>query len=141
MIINIRQLLLRCGIVLAFMVLFAGLFSLLKHQPPQEEILLETDAEREAWLNLRGWRVGEPEISEAVLPAEWQTLNGQRWLTLQQTQGLSPEHYAGQTVTRYLYPVENGGTDETYAELLLCGDALCGAQIYDAETQIMRPVR
>lgn len=140
MIINIRQLLLRCGIVLAFMVLFAGMFTLLKRQPQQEEILLETEAEREAWLNLRGWRVGAPETSEAVLPSEWQTLNGQRWLTLQQTQGLSPERYAGQTVTRYLYPVENGGT-ETYAELLLCGDALCGAQIYDAETQIMRPVR
>ena len=28
-----------------------------------------------------------------------------------------------------------------FAELWLCGDVLAGAQIYDAETQIMRPVR
>lgn len=141
MVIKVRQLLLRCGIVLAFMVLFAGIFTLLQKEPPQEEILLETEAEREAWLNLRGWRVGEPEVSEAVLPTEWRTVNGQRWLSLQQTQGLSPERYAGETVTRYLYPVQNGGSEETYAELLLSGDALCGAQIYDAETQVMRSVR
>ena len=28
-----------------------------------------------------------------------------------------------------------------YAELLLCENALAGAVVYDAETQLMRPVR
>ena len=141
MIIKVRQLLLRLGLAAAFLILFAGLLILADRQPQAEEILLETEAEREAWLNLRGWRVGEPETSEAVMPAEWTTLNGQRWLSLQQEQGLSPERYAGKNITRYLYPIENGETPELYAELYLCENALCGAQIYCAETGIMRSVR
>ena len=141
MIIKVRQFLLRLGLVLAFLILFAGIIFLGKRKPPQDGILLETEAERKAWLNLRGWRVGEPEISEAVLPAEWTTVSGQRWLSLQQEQGLSPEYYAGKAVTRYLYPIENGETPELFAELYLCGDTLCGAHIYHAETQIMQTVR
>lgn len=141
MVIKIRQLLLRIGIAAAFLVLFAGLFTLLHREPQHEAIILETAAEREAWLNLGGWRVGEPESSAAVMPDEWVTLNGQRFLALQQTQGLSPEQFAGEAVMRYVYPVENGSAPELYAELWLCGDALCAALIYDAETQIMRPVR
>lgn len=141
MIIKVRQLLLRLGLVLAFVILFAGLLILKRQPAAQDQTLLETEAEREAWLNLRGWRVSEPEVSEAVLPAEWTTLNGQRWLSLQQEQGLAPELYAGKPVTRYLYPIENGEKPELYAELYLCENALCGAQIYDAETGIMRVVR
>ena len=141
MVIKVRQLLLRLGLTAAFLILFAGILILSKRQPQKNEILLETESEREAWLNLRGWRVGEPEISEAVMPSAWTTLHGQRWLSLHQEQALSPEQYAGKNITRYLYPIENGETPELYAELYLCGDALCGAQIYYAETGIMRTVR
>lgn len=142
MIIRIRQLLLRLGIVLAFVILFAGILILLrKPEPPQTELLPETAEGRAAWLNLRGWQVGEPEISETVMPEKWLTPNGQSWLKLQHAQGISPEQFAGAEITRYLYPLTDAGKPGSYAELLLCGNALAGAVVYDSETQLMRPVR
>ncbi len=142
MIIRIRQLLLRLGLVLAFLLLFAGLFLLLR-KPDQapKELLPESAEGRAAWLNLRGWQVGEPEISEAKMPEEWLTPNGQSWLKLQHAQGISPEQFAGENLTRCLYPVIDDTKTGLYAELLLCENALAGAVIYDAETQLMRPVR
>ena len=63
MVIRIRQLLLRIGIVLACVILFTGLFILLKRsEPVQREVLPESEEGRMAWLNLRGWQVGTPEI-------------------------------------------------------------------------------
>ena len=142
MVIRLKQLLLRTGVVLAFVILFAGLFILLKRpETPQTEILPDSAEGRAAWLNLRGWQVGEPEISETVMPEEWLTPNGQSWLKLQHAQGISPERYAGRTVTRCRYPLTNGTGSEMYAELLLCENALAGAVVYDSETQLMRPVR
>lgn len=108
---------------------------------PQDAVILSDAQAREAWLNLRGWVVAEPAVSETYLPCEWVTPAGQRWLQLQHGQGLSPEQYAGSAAKRYVYPVENGGKTHLYAELLLCGDALAGAQVYDAQTQVMRSVR
>ena len=142
MVIRIRQLLLRIGIVLACAALLSGLFILSGRQKPEPaELLPDTDAGRTAWLNLRGWQVGEPEISETVMPGEWLTPNGQSWLKLQHAQGISPERYAGRAVTRCRYPLTNGAGSEMYAELLLCENALAGAVVYDSETQLMRPVR
>ena len=142
MVIRIRQLLLRIGIVLACVILFTGLFILLKRsEPVQREVLPESEEGRIAWLNLRGWQVGTPEISQAVMPEEWLTPNGQSWLKLQHAQGISPEQYAGAQITRCRYPLKNGVSHEMYAELLLCENALAGAVVYDAETQLMRPVR
>lgn len=111
------------------------------HPAPQDAVILADAQSREAWLNLRGWVVAEPAVSETYLPDEWKTPAGQRWLQLQHGQGLSPERYAGCAAKRYVYPVENGGSAHLFAELLLCGDALAGAQIYDAQTQVMRSVR
>ena len=142
MVIRIRQLLLRLGIVLAFVILFAGIFILLKaREAPQRELLPETAEGRTAWLNLRGWQVGEPTVSEAVMPGEWLTPNGQSWLNLQHIQGIQPEQFAGAQITRCLYPLTNGTRPEMYAELLLCDNALAGAVVYDSETQLMYPVR
>lgn len=142
MVIRIRQLLLRAGIILAFLILFAGIFLLIrKPESPQAELLPETAEGRAAWLNLRGWQVGAPEVSEAVMPENWLTPNGQSWLKLQHAQGITPEQFAGAEITRILYPVKNDGKPESYAELLLCENALAGAVIYDSETQLMRPVR
>ncbi|MBP0988763.1 MAG: DUF4830 domain-containing protein [Oscillospiraceae bacterium] len=142
MVIKVKQLLLRLGIVLAFLILFAGLFILLRRpETPQTETLPDSAEGRAAWLNLRGWQVGEPEISEAVMPEEWLTPNGQSWLKLQHAQGIRPEQYAGAAITRCRYPLKNGTGPEMYAELLLCENALAGAVVYDAETQLMRPVR
>lgn len=110
-------------------------------KPQQEALLLETDAEREAWLGLHGWRVAEPERSETRIPSAWHTSAGQAWLGLQHTQGFSPEQFAGESAVRYVYPVQNTAQPELYAELLLSADGiLIGAQVYSAETGLMQTV-
>ena len=112
----------------------------LKEQPTGE-LTLATAAEREAFLNLRGWQVAEAEETAIRMPLTWQTQAGQSWLSLQAAQGLYPERYAGCNAMRYLYPVTNAESGTLYAELLLCGDVLIGAQVYNAETQLMQTVR
>ena len=103
-------------------------------------VRLESAETRGAWLNLHGWHVGEPTDSEVRLPDTWQTAAGQRWLQIQQSQGLDPERYAGKQAVRYVYPVEQGSSPYQRAELILCGSELVGAEIYDAATQLMQPV-
>ena len=141
MVIKLRQLALRLGIALAFVILFAGIFLLLpRHAAESEDILLAADAAREAWLNLRGWEVGEPVTAAAQMPETWQTVRGQQWFTMQHAQGLSPERFAGMEITRYIYPLTDDESGCKYAELWLCGDVLAGAMIYDASSQLMAPV-
>ena len=132
----------RAGILIMLLLLLAAVYAVQQRtKPPQDAVLLPDAAAREAWLTLRGWQVGVPSVSETQIPAAWKTQAGQRWLELQHQQGLSPERYAGCAAKRYLYPAENAGSPHCRAELLLCGDALAGAQIYDEETQLMYPVR
>lgn len=126
---------------LVLVLAFAALFLLrMSRTYAADEIRLESAETREAFLNLHGWRVGEPTDSEMLLPDIWQTAAGARWLQIQQSQGLHPERYAGQNAVRYVYPVEQGRTDYQRAELILCGNVLVGAEIYDASTQLMQPV-
>ncbi|MBR5722942.1 MAG: DUF4830 domain-containing protein [Oscillospiraceae bacterium] len=133
---------LRTGILLLLLLLTAGLFAAkMRTKQPQDAVILPDAAAREAWLTLRGWQLGTPSVSDTCIPAAWNTPAGLQWLALQHQQGLSPEQYAGLAAKRYLYPAENAGSAHCKAELLLCGDALAGAQIYDEETQVMRPVR
>lgn len=111
-------------------------------QPAQTDyIILADDAAREAWLNLRGWQVSAPEITEIRLPHTWQTEQGQSWLRLQAAQGLHPEQFAGEDAVRCLYPVPDAQRQHLYAELLLCGNILVGAQVYDAASGLMQSVR
>lgn len=105
--------------------------------PDRREIILENEAAREGWLNLCGWAVTAVSEAPTQIPVQWNTEAGQRWLMLQGQQGLSPERYAGEAAVRYCYHIENiaaeGFTaDAWYAELLICGDVLVGAQIYCA---------
>lgn len=105
--------------------------------PERSEVILENAAAREGWLNLCGWAVTAVSETHTQIPTEWNTEIGQRWLMLQGQQGFSPERYAGEAATRYCYHIENitaeGFTaDAWYAELLLCGDVLVGAQVYCA---------
>lgn len=101
--------------------------------------LPDTDAAVISWLKLHGWKASEPVRSETVMPEQWMTLQGQEWLRIQHTQGLHPESYAGKPVTRCVLTVENGNAD-CRAELWLCENELAGAEIYQAETQIIQPV-
>gem|GEM_PF-2100330 len=111
-------------------------------QKPQTQtgVSLADEASRTAWLELRGWQVGTPTVTQIQIPQTWETQQGQSWLRLQAAQGLHPEAYAGCTALRYLYPVTGTESEYLYAELILCGDVLIGAQVYDAATRLMQSV-
>ena len=109
-------------------------------KPETTALLLADESARTAWLEIRGWQVTEPAVTQMRMPEAWQTQQGQSWLRLQAAQGLHPEDYAGCDAMRYLYPVTNEGSEYVYAELILCGDVLIGAQVYDASTQLMQSV-
>lgn len=140
MIVKVRQLLLRIGILLAVIVLIAGLFLLLPRRPKTQAVTIADEAAGAAWLALHGWRTDAPEKLISAVPEQWQTVSGQRFFALQEQQGFAAERFAGETAVRLRYPVRNGSSDAWYAELWLCGDTLAAACIYDAETGVMRPV-
>ncbi|MBQ8920921.1 MAG: DUF4830 domain-containing protein [Oscillospiraceae bacterium] len=125
------------------LLLTAGLLLSRKKPGKQAEnaIILLSPQMCEAWLNLRGWRVAAPEISQTRIPVSWQTDAGQRWLTLQLQQGFDPASYAGKAAERYVYPVLNAPGAYFRAELLLCDGVLVAASVYDASTQTMQAVR
>jgi len=129
--------------IAALSALLAAALLLIPQQNNQtaDHIILADDAARIAWLNLRGWQVDQPDISEIRLPNAWQTELGQNWLRLQSAQGLHPEQFAGQNATRCLYPIPDDLRPHLFAELLLCDNILVGAQVYDAESGLMQSVR
>ena len=126
----------------ALCIVGAAIAVLSQSRSPAEKncILLETPAEREAWLNLRGWQVGTPQASSTRVPQQWLTLPGQCWLNIQNQQGLHPEDYAGCEALRLVYPVTGTGQAGLCAELLLCENTLIGAQVYSPETGIIQSV-
>lgn len=111
------------------------------HAEPQETVRLPDAYTREAWLNLYGWEVTAVSEESVRMPTQYRTHAGQTWLDLQLAQGLSPENYGGQPAVRYVYHVENLRSDTFYAQLLVCGDDLAGAMVYDAATQEMERVK
>ena len=135
-----KKRLLRTVILCLLLLLLAAVW-LMRKQPQQDAVILPDAAAAEAWLTLHGWQLGEPAVRDTQIPDAWSTAAGQRWLTVQHQQGISPEQYAGQCAKQYLYPVENWVSPHCKAELLIAGDALAGAQIYDEETQLIYPVR
>ena len=127
----------------AMLLLLAAGILLLRKKPEKQAnqaIILHTPQMCEAWLNLRGWRVEAPQITQTRMPMSWQTEAGQRWLSLQLQQGFDPAAYAGKPAERYVFPVCNAPGSNYRAELLLCKGALAAAVIYDAETQAMQVI-
>ena len=117
---------------------YGGVF---QHRASAQEILLPNAAAREAWLNLYGWEVSAVSESPMQIPSDYRTAVGSAWEAMQEAQGISPLRYGGQAAVRCLYHIENLCDDTFYAELWICGDALAGAMVYNAETQEMCRVK
>ena len=135
-----KKRILRTGILCLLLLLLSAVL-LMRKKPQQDAVILQNAASAEAWLTLHGWKLGAPTVRNTQIPDAWYTAVGQQWLELQHRQGITPEQYAGLPAKQYLYPVENGISPHCKAELLIVGDALAGAQIYDEETQLIYPVR
>lgn len=124
-------------LLLAAGALFAAVHTHNLRRKAQEILTLADENARTHWLGLHGWQAGEPAVSETVVPTEWVTDAGQHWLAIQHSLALTPENFAGEPAVRYTYPLAQ---ENLRAELLLCGDVLIGAQIYDLSDGSIRSV-
>ena len=89
---------------------------------------------RVQFLTNLGWEVSTSptESSQVKIPAE-QTQVYERYNTLQKSQGYDLTPYAGKTVMRYVYKINNfpNATEPVYATLLIYKNQIIGGDITD----------
>ena len=97
---------------------------------------VRTNEERVAYLAQFGWEVSaEPvQTQEVRIPTDPSDVF-ERYNDLQLAQGFDLHDYAGKTVRRYVYEVENypNGDGQYYATLLICKGAVIGGDVCAAE--------
>lgn len=115
-------------------VLCAGLFILciLKKTPPQEkQIILENSYSREAYLNIKGWDAEEISCETIRIPENFDGIYAE-YAKAQEKQKLPLEKYKGKEVTRFLYNINNYGSDNNvFAELLISENRLIAAALIE----------
>ncbi len=97
---------------------------------------VHTNEDRVAYLAQFGWEVSaEPvQTQEVRIPTDPSDVF-ERYNDLQIAQGFDLHDYAGKTVRRYVYEIENypGGDGQYYATLLICKGAVIGGDVCAAE--------
>ena len=97
---------------------------------------VRTNEDRVAYLAQFGWEVSaEPvQTQEVRIPTDPSDVF-ERYNDLQIAQGFDLHDYAGKTVRRYVYEVENypNGDGQYYATLLICKGAVIGGDVCAAE--------
>ena len=97
---------------------------------------VRTNEDRVAYLAQFGWEVpAEPvQTQEVRIPTDPSDVF-ERYNDLQLAQGFDLHNYAGKTVRRYVYEIENypGGDGQYYATLLICKGAVIGGDVCAAE--------
>lgn len=91
-----------------------------------------TNDDRIACLEALGWEVSAEALTsqEVRIPEEWNEVF-ERYNTIQQSQGFDLTPYAGKTVKRYVYAVNNypGADGQVVATLLVYKDRIIGGDI------------
>ena len=97
---------------------------------------VRTNEDRVAYLAQFGWEVSaEPvQTQEVRIPTDPSDVF-ERYNDLQLAQGFDLHDYAGKTVRRYVYEVENypNGEGQYYATLLICKGTVIGGDVCAAE--------
>ena len=98
-------------------------------------LLARTEADQTAYLEQLGWEVSGPPSSEQVLLPENFGPEYDAYLALQQEGGFDLAALAGETVTRYSYPIANypTGEDNVLADLLVLDGAIVGGELRSAQ--------
>lgn len=121
------------GVILALILLFGGSDATETATQP----VSGNDA-RVTFLQEMGWEVSTSpvESGQVRIPTE-QTPVYQRYNDLQKSQGYDLTEYAGKTVMRYVYKVNNfpGATEPVYATLLVYKDQIIGGDITDTSAE------
>ncbi len=117
------------GVILAIVLLFGGNSSAAASAPA-----VSNNDSRVVFLKGFGWDVSASptESGQVKIPQE-QTEVFQRYNALQKSQGYDLSQYAGKTVMRYVYKVNNypGATEPVFATLLVYKNQIIGGDITD----------
>ena len=100
--------------------------------PKEDAAKVATNDDRVAYLKNLGWEVTvtPKETMEVRVPQEGDEVF-RRYNELQKSQGFDLSKYAGKTVQRYVYQVNNypGATEPVYATLLIYKDQVIGGDV------------
>ena len=114
------------GVILALILLFGG--GSAQTAAPS----VSNNDGRVKFLTEKGWDVSTSpvESSQVKIPGE-QTEVYQRYNALQKSQGYDLSQYAGKTVMRYVYKINNfpGATEPVYATLLIYKNEVIGGDV------------
>lgn len=94
---------------------------------------VKTNEDRIAYLEAHGWLVGEEAAAvEEVLIPEIFDASYDEYLALQAAQGFDLTQYAGKTVKRYTYQVQNypGLQENIWVSILIHKKTVIGGQVY-----------
>lgn len=136
--VNMKKILLglaaAAAVILALILLLGGGE---KDAPTAAPALSGNDA-RVKYLKDMGWEVSTSpaESGQVKIPAE-QSEVFDRYQALQKSQGFDLSPFAGKTVMRYVYKVNNypGASDPVYATLLVYKDQVIGGDITDTSAR------
>lgn len=116
------------GVILAIVLLFGGN----SDAAPTGTAAVSNNDARVKFLTDLGWEVSTSptESSQVRIPQE-QSQVYERYNALQKSQGYDLSQYAGKTVMRYVYKVNNfpGATEPVYATLLVYKNQIIGGDI------------
>lgn len=117
------------AVILAVVLLFGG-----SGDTPTDAKTISNNDARVKFLEGFGWQVSTSptESSQVRIPQE-QTEVYSRYNALQKNQGYDLSQYAGKTVMRYVYKVNNfpGATEPVYATVLVYKNQVIGGDITD----------
>ena len=120
--------------VAALILLFVLVFGGGKTQSTGNDISINTNDDRISFLASHGWEVvtSPVETSQVRIPQNTSEVFA-RYNALQKSQGYDLSTYAGKTVMRYVYKINNypGSTEPVYATLLIYKDQVIGGDITD----------
>lgn len=121
------------GVILAIILLFGG-----SDSTPTSAPAVSNNDSRVQFLQEMGWEVSTSptESGQVKIPQE-QTKVYQRYNALQKSQGYDLSQYAGKTVMRYVYKINNfpGATEPVYATLLVYKNQIIGGDITDTSAK------
>ena len=116
------------GLILAIVLLFGGG----NDAEPTAASTVSGNDSRVAFLQEMGWEVTQtPTQSGQVRIPDTQSEVFDRYNALQKSQGYDLSQYAGKTVMRYVYQINNypGATDPVYATLLVYKNQIIGGDV------------
>ena len=127
-------------IAAALIVLIAGMFWLFggSDSTPTASTAVSNNDARVAFLKSFGWDVTNSpvESSQVRIPSESSDIFD-RYNTLQKSQGYDLSAYAGKTVMRFVYKINNypNATEPVYATLLVYKNQIIGGDITDTSVK------